>query len=56
MEITENKIRQYLLGNLPEEAEKIDLRIISDKNLEESLYLAEERLMEDYLEKNAFDL
>lgn len=52
MEITENKIRQYLLGNLPEEeAEKIDLRIISDKNLEESLYLAEERLMEDHLEK-----
>jgi hypothetical protein len=52
MEIAENKIRQYLLGNLSEEeAEKIDLRIISDKNFEELLYFAEESLMEDYLEK-----
>lgn len=47
------KLRQYLLGSLPEtESEKLDIRIISDKHLEEELYLAETALIEDYLEKN----
>lgn len=51
MEITENKIRQYLLGSLSqEEIELFDLQIILNAALEERLLLAEEKLMEDYLE------
>lgn len=44
-------IRQYLLGSLTEkEVEEIELRIISEAGFEEELYLAENNLMEDYLE------
>ena len=46
------KLKRYLLGNLEEnDAENLDLQIIGDKNLEEGLYLAEEALMEDYLDE-----
>lgn len=46
------KLRQYLLGSLQEkEAEELDLQIIGNKNLEEELYLAEDALIEDYLDE-----
>lgn len=46
------KLRQYLLGSLPEsEAEMLDRRIIGDKNFEEELLQAEDLLMEDYLDE-----
>lgn len=46
------KLRQYLLGSLQEkEAEELDLQIIGNKNLEEELYLAEDALMEDYVDE-----
>src|SRR5215203_7459843 len=46
------KLRQYLLGNLEEkEADKLDLILISSKSLEEELCLAEDALMEDYLDE-----
>lgn len=52
MDTDVKKLRQYLLGNLSEsEAEKLDLQIIGDKNLEEELSLAEDSLMEDYLDE-----
>lgn len=47
------KIRRYLLGSLIEnEVEEIELRLISDPSFEEELYLAENNLMEDYLENS----
>lgn len=52
MDYDAKKLRQYLLGSLEEnEAEKLDLQVIGDKNLEEELYPAEESLMEDYLDE-----
>jgi hypothetical protein len=46
------KLRQYLLGSLQEkEAEELDLQIIGSKSLEEELYLAEDALIEDYLDE-----
>ena len=46
------KLRQYLLGSLLEkEAEELDLQIIGNKSLEEELYLAEDALIEDYLDE-----
>ena len=46
------KLRQYLLESLQEkEAEELDLQIISNKSLEEELYLAEDALIEDYLDE-----
>src|SRR5437763_2043708 len=45
------KLKQYLLGNLSQEAAaEIDLRIIEDDALTEHLALAESDLIEDYLE------
>jgi hypothetical protein len=45
------KLRKYLLHSLGEnEMNKIDLQIISDASLEPDLQLAENDLMEDYLE------
>ena len=47
----EDKLKSYLLGNLGEkEIEEIDLKIISGSILEEELRLAEDILMEDYLD------
>ncbi|HEX8288900.1 MAG TPA: hypothetical protein VF556_12940 [Pyrinomonadaceae bacterium] len=46
-----NELKSYLLGNLGEkETEEIDLRILSGSLLEEELRLAEDNLMEDYLD------
>lgn len=45
------KLKQFLLGNLPEnEAEEIDVQIITDESFEEKLVFAEEELIEDFLE------
>lgn len=52
MENNAIKLRQYLLESLQEkEAEELDLQIIGNKSLEEDLYLAEDALMEDYLDE-----
>lgn len=52
MDLENPKLRQYLLGNLPvNEAEEIDLSVISDKSLEDELNRAEDELMEEYLEE-----
>lgn len=52
MENENDKLKQYLLGNLAStEAEKIDLQIIQDAEMEERLHFAENELMESYLEK-----
>lgn len=51
-EINIANLKQYLLGNLPpQEAEAIDLQIISDESSEEKLLWAESELMEDYLDE-----
>ena len=45
------KLKQYLLGALSEpESEAVNLRIISDEAFAEELFLAENDLIEDYLE------
>ena len=52
MDLENPKLREYLLGNLPEKiAEEIDLRVISDKSLEDELNRAEDELIEEYLEE-----
>lgn len=44
-------LKQYLLGDLSDkEIEKIDLEIISDESLEETLLFSEHDVIEDYLE------
>lgn len=45
------KLKQFLLGNPSEEtAEEIGVQIISDRNLDEKMSLAEEELIEDFLD------
>jgi hypothetical protein len=52
MRVGESKLRQYLLENLSEkETEEIDLQIFDDDELETALILAEEDLIEDYLDE-----
>lgn len=52
MEKGEEKIRKYLLGDLQEsEMEAIDRQIFSDEITAENLHLAEDALMEDYLDE-----
>lgn len=52
MKFTQSQLKQYLLGNLrAEQAEAIDLQIISQPQFAEELGLAEDNLMEDYLEE-----
>lgn len=47
----ENKLKKYLLGTLAEaEMTKIDLQLISSPDFEKELLLAENNLMEDYLD------
>lgn len=53
MKYSSEKLKNYLLGNLPEtEIKEIELRIISDEISEENLLLAENDLMEDFLENS----
>ncbi len=53
MQITNLHLKRYLLGSLDEPAgEEIGQRIISDKTFEENLLIAENELIEDFLEKN----
>jgi hypothetical protein len=47
------KIKNYLLGLMSEnDVEAIDLQILSDKDMEETLLEAENNLIEDYLDEN----
>lgn len=46
------KVKQYLLGNISkEESEEIDIAVISDDSLTESFLIAENEIIEDFLEK-----
>lgn len=45
------RLKQYLLGNLAaDQMEAIDLQLISDEDFEENLIIAENNLIEDFLE------
>lgn len=45
------KIKQYLLGNIPEEeSEEIEMTVISDDSLSESFLIAENEIIEGFLE------
>jgi len=47
------RLKRYLLGNIPkEEAEEIEMSIISDDSLTERILIAENELIEDFLERN----
>lgn len=49
--ITSGDLKEYLLDNLPQKtAERIDLQIISNADFETDLRIAEDSLIEDYLE------
>ncbi len=51
MRVEESNLRQYLLKNLSEaETEKIDLQIFDDDEFESLLIIAEEDLIEDYID------
>ena len=51
MQADTNKLKRYLLGDLPDrEAEAMDIQIITDPDLCEEISLAESDLMEDFLE------
>ena len=53
MQITNLQLKKYLLGSLDESSnEGIGLQILSDERLEEQLLIAENDLMEDFLDKN----
>lgn len=53
MQITDSQLKRYLLGNLDEQTEtEIGLEIISNESLEEKLLIAENDLMEDFLDGN----
>lgn len=53
MQITNLQLKNYLLGSLDKETDtEIGLRIISDAAFEESLLIAENELIEEYLDKN----
>lgn len=53
MQFTDLQLKQYLLGGLDEQIEEeIGLRIISDEMLEEKLLIAENDLIEDFLDEN----
>lgn len=53
MQITNSQLKNYLLGNLDGQAEEeIGLQIIADDGLEDRLLIAENELIEDFLDKN----
>ena len=53
MSFNETTLREYLLGTLSaEEAEKLELQIFDDTELVSSLALAEDDLIEDYIDEN----
>lgn len=53
MHFTNLQLKKYLLGSLDRQTdEEIGLRIISDAAFEENLLIAENELIEDFLEKN----
>ncbi len=57
MAIKIEQLRQYLLGSLSQnKIEEIDLLVISDETIEDNLIVAEESLIEDYLEGALTDL
>lgn len=53
MQLTNSQLKNYLLGNLDEQTEEeIGLQIIADGSLEDRLLIAENDLIEDFLDKN----
>ena len=53
MQITNSQLKNYLLGNLDEQSDAdIGLQIITDDGLEDRLLIAENDLIEDFLDKN----
>lgn len=53
MQVTDLQLKQYLLGNLDEQTDtEIGLEIIADESFEEKLLIAENDLMEDFLDDN----
>lgn len=53
MQLTESQLKNYLLGKTDEQAEEeIGVQIIADDGFEEKLLVAENDLMEDFLDEN----
>lgn len=53
MRVTELQLKKYLLGDVDEKTgEEIGVRVIEDETLEEKLRIAENSLIEDFLEKS----
>lgn len=53
MQDTNLQLKQYLLGSLDEQTEaEIGVQIISDETFEEQLLIAENELIEDFIDKN----
>lgn len=53
MQFSNSQLKSYLLGNLDAQSgEEIGVRIIADETMEEKLLIAENDLIEDFLEKN----
>jgi len=53
MQVTNLQLKQYLLGSLDEQTEaEIGVQIISDETFEEQLLIAENELIEDFIDKN----
>ena len=53
MQVTNSQLKKYLLGNLDETSnEEIGLQIFADETFEEQLLIAENDLIEDFLDKN----
>ncbi len=49
--MSEEQLKNYFLGNLPESViDEIELRVIGEENFTETLQMAEDDLLEDYLE------
>lgn len=52
MQVTDLQLKQYLLGSLDERTEaEIGVQIISDETFEEQLLIAENELIEDFIDK-----
>lgn len=53
MQLTNSQLKKYLLGDLNEQAdEEIGVQIISDESTEDKLLIAENDLIEDFLDRN----
>ena len=53
MQVTNSQLKKYLLGSLDEHSnEEIGLQIVADETFEEQLLIAENDLLEDFLDKS----